>query len=451
MKHPTIPARARPEHFAGLFEIFPDELVDQAVRSTRLIGPPRQCSVPRRAVAWLLIAAGLLGRASFGAAWRSLRDFNPALQQPTDARLALARQRLGVAPLAYLARHAVRFLATPPNCPTAFYRGLRLVAFDGTTLRMPDTPANAKAFGYAGNQHGASGFPQLRLLALCELGTHALVHWLIKPNRTSEVPMADVLVRHLQPDQLLLLDANFFSFRLWQAVRGRQAHLLARVQKGPLLTPLQTLPDGSALAKIDASTADRLADRDGTVVRVIAYTQNDPQRVHAGKTARLVTSLLDAQAHPARELIELYHQRWEEELAFAELKTRLNDRKVEVRSKSPAGVVQEVHGLLLAHYVVRALMSRAAEPAKVAPTALSFTETLRIVLLRLPGVGCKRGPELARWFAELLQEIGQARLRPRRSRGYPRVVKGGRARFPSKKPGHEGTRLKPFAKHVLIC
>src|SRR6185437_11774980 len=226
--------------------------------------------------------------------------------------------------------------------PDAFYKGLRLLGLDGTTLSVPDTPANARAFGYARNQHGGSGFPQLRLLALCELGTHALVRWLIKPFATSEVPMADVLVRHLGPDQLLLLDANFFSFRLWQAVGGRGAALLARVQRGPLLQPVLRLSDGSYLAQIYASTADRRADRGGVPVRVLAYTHNDPARVGCGKPARLVTSLLDPGAFPAGELIELYHTRWEQELALGELKTHLNGRKVDVRSRTPAGVAQEV-------------------------------------------------------------------------------------------------------------
>src|SRR5205823_8553341 len=202
----------------------------------------------------------------------------------------------------------------------------RLVGLDGTTLAMPDSPANARAFGYARNQHGASGFPQLRLLALCELGTHALVRWLIKPFAVSEVPMAYGLVRHLQADQLLLLDANFFAFRLWNAVRQRGTHLLARAQNGPILKPLRLLSDRSYLSRIYASAADRRHDRHGVDVRVIAYTHADPNRVCCGLRARLVTSLLDPIACPACELILLYHTRWEHEQAFDELKTHLNGR-----------------------------------------------------------------------------------------------------------------------------
>jgi hypothetical protein len=211
---------------------------------------PRDRLRPRPLILWLLSAPGPLGRWSAPAAWQWLYGAAGPATPPTDSALAQARRRLGIAPLAYLVRHVRRFLAAPASHPDAFYRGLRLLGLGGTTLSLPDPPANARAFGYAPNQHGGAGFPPLRLLALCQRGTHALVRWLLKPFATSAVPMADVLVRHLGPDQLLLLDAYCFSFRLWQKVPGRGAALLARVQAGPLRTPVRRLADGSYLARI---------------------------------------------------------------------------------------------------------------------------------------------------------------------------------------------------------
>jgi hypothetical protein len=442
---PPLPAR-----LAALFGFFPAALVREALASPRCATPCRERLRPRRLILWLVIALGLLGRWSIPAAWQWLLGGDGPATPPDDSALAQARHRLGIAPFAYLARRVVRFLADPRTHADAFYKGLRLIGFDGTCLSLADTEANARVFGYATNQHGSAGFPQLRLLALCELGTHALVHWLIKPLRTSENVMADVLVRFLEAGQLLLLDANFYSFRLWQAARGRGAHLLARVQTGPLLTPLRRLSDGSSLTKIYATTADRLADRRGTWVRVIAYTHNDPHRVGCRKKARLITSLLDPIAHPALELIELYHERWEQELAFDELKTHLNDRKVDVRSKTPAGVVQEVYGLLLAHYVLRALMSEAAVAAGVPARTLSFTSTLRVVLIRLPEAPRSEATGLAQWYAALLAAVAAQRLRPRQGRINARVIKGGRSKFPRKAKGQRGHRVKPFREHVLI-
>jgi hypothetical protein len=450
MAHLTPAAPPPAARLQALFRFFPLPVVHQAIRATRRGGPPRDRRRPRTLILWLLIALGLLGRWSVPATWQWLVGTPNAAPPPDDSALSQARRRLGIAPLAYLVRCVVRFLAAAATHPDAFYHGLRLVAFDGTTLSIPDTPANAIAFGYARNQHGGSGFPQVRLLALCELGTHTLVRWLLKPFATSEVPMADGLVRYLEAGQLLLLDANFFSFRLWQAVRGRGTHLLARVQGGPLLTPVQRLDDGSYVAHIYACTADRQAGRGGVPVRVIAYTHNDPARTGAGRTHRLITSLLDPVAYPALELIELYHWRWEQELSYDELKTHLNDRKVDVRSQTPAGVVQEIYGLLLAHWLLRALMSEAAVAAGVAPRTLSFTGTLRLLLIWLPETPQDRPHELAAWYARLVAAVGQQRLRPRRERINPRVVKGVRPKYASKAKGQRGQRVKPFRLHVLI-
>lgn len=451
MKHPSIPAPPKPDCFAAALQFFSEDLLDEVICSTRLVGPPRHRKVPRAKVAQMMIAAGLLGQHSFSDAWRALSDFYPGLEQPSDTALTLARQRLGVAPLLCLAQQVVRPLATPRSSSKSFYQGRRLIAFDGTTLSMPDTSANFKAFGGPSNQHGPCGYPQLRMLALCELGTHALLKWLIKPYGCSENSMAHTLVEHLQPRQLLLLDAAFFSFRLWQAVRQRKTHLLCRLQAGPTLKPIRYLKDGSYLAKIYPSSTDRLADRGGKIVRVIAYHHNDPKRARCKEPTRLVTSLLNPHVCPAKELIELYHERWEEELAFSELKTRLNGRKVHLRSKKPGLVMQEVYGLLLAHYAVRKIMVEAAQKESIEPTRLSFTKAFRTLVLRLPKSWGLDEAGLVVWYDHLLMEIGKCQLPERRNRVYPRVVKATRSKFPSKKKDeHQGCRLKPFREHVVI-
>src|SRR4029079_15493068 len=90
----------------------------------------------------------------------------------------------------------------------------------------------------------------------------------------------------------------------------------------------------------------------GMVVRIIDYTFNDPGRPGSGQKHRLLSTLLDAHRHPAERLMVLYHERWEEELAIDELKTHQRPRPV-LRSETPAGVVQEIYGLLLGHFVIR--------------------------------------------------------------------------------------------------
>jgi hypothetical protein len=195
--------------------------------------------------------------------------------------------------------------------------------------------------------------------------------------------MAPYLLRFLQNDMLLLWDRHFLTYATVAAVRERQAHLLARITANRIFEPIAVLADGSYLAKLYRNAADRRRDRNGIGVRIIEYTLDDPARSGAGERHRLLTTLLDAELDPVTILVCLYHERWEEELTIDELKTHQRERPV-LRSQTPTGVVQEVHGLLLAHYLVRVLMYDAAATQNLDPRRLSFTATLKILRCRLP-------------------------------------------------------------------
>jgi hypothetical protein len=131
------------------------------------------------------------------------------------------------------------------------------------------------------------------------------------------------------------------------------------------------------------------------LLRIIEYTLDDPGCPGSGEKHRLLTTLLDAHRHPAKRLIVLYHERWEEELTIDELKTHQRERPV-LRSETPARVIQEIDGLLLAHYVVRVLMSAAARRSHLPPRRLSFTGTLKVLRCRLPE--CPKSQKgLKRW------------------------------------------------------
>ena len=266
----------------------------------------------------------------------------------------------------------------------ASYRGWRLMGLDGTTLDLPDTPDNARTFGRPTTGRAEGAFPQVRLLALCELGTHAVCGLAIKPLCHGEPSMVGQLLDHLGPGMLLIWDRGFFSYELISAVVRRGAHLLARVKSNTILRPIRRLADGSYLAKIYPSAADRRRDMRGLLVRVIEYTHDDPNRPGAGERHRLITDLTNPEDLPAHEAPLVYHERWEEELAFDEIKTHLSGRAVPIRSKTPAGVVQEIYGLMLAHYVVRRVMHDAAVVASQDPDRLSFIDSLRVLQCQLP-------------------------------------------------------------------
>jgi hypothetical protein len=249
---------------------------------------------------------------------------------------------------------------------------------------------------------------------------------------------------------LLLWDRNFLSYKNVQQVLDRRAHLLARIKSNLVFEPIEVLPDGSYLAKLYPSAQHRRQDRGGLVVRIIEYTLDDPGREQAGQVQRLLTTLLDAREHPAAELVLLYHERWEEELAIDELKTHQQGRLV-LRSQTPAGVVQEIEGLLLAHYVVRCLMQEAAARQGLDPQRLSFVGALKVLRCRLPE--CPKSPyRRQRWYESLLAEVGEEQLPERRNRVNPRVIKRKMSKWPKKRPHHRQhpQPTKPFAEAIRI-
>ncbi len=200
-------------------------------------------------------------------------------------------------------------LQATPETPGAFYPGLRLMALDGFVVDVADSPDNARIFGRPGSGRGPAAFPQARVLALCEVGTHVRWRTLTKPCRRGEVPMARRLVDFLRQDMLLLWDRGFLSYGLVRQVRRRRAQLLARIKNNLVFRPRKRLRDGSYLARLYPSPQHRERDEGGVVVRIIEYAWNDPGRSGSGRKHRLLTTLLDAGRHPARRLIVLYHAR----------------------------------------------------------------------------------------------------------------------------------------------
>ena len=185
-------------------------------------------------------------------------------------------------------------------------------------------------------------------------------------------------------------------------------------------------------------------------MRVIEYTHDDPNRPGAGERHRLITDLTNPEDLPAHEAPLVYHERWEQELAFDEIKTHLSGRAVPIRSKTPAGVVQEIYGLMLAHYVVRRVMHDAAVVASQDPDRLSFIDSLRVLQCQLPESPARRRPR--RGIERLLREVRRQELRPRRDRWYARVIKRKMSNWKKKRPEHRNPPqpTKPFREAVVL-
>ena len=199
-----------------------------------------------------------------------------------------------------LAERVIRLLGQP-GTPGAFYRGMRTMALDGFVLDVADTPGQRARLRPPRQWPGPGAFPRLRLLVLCETGSHVLWRWLLKPLRHGEVKMAPYLLRFLEKDMLPCGTATSRNHATLSAVLQRRAHLVARISSNRIFAPIQALPDGSYLAKLYRTSADRRRDRDrdGIAVRIIEYTLDDPGRPSQGERQRLLTTLLDAELDPA--------------------------------------------------------------------------------------------------------------------------------------------------------
>jgi hypothetical protein len=230
----------------GLYLLLPPDRIAHILESTgRQSGRVRR--IPADAAARLVVALGLFADLPVPQVWRRL---HPGADDPDPVSSAFcqARERLGVPPLRRLFNEVARPRATHQTVG-ASYRGWRLIGLDGTTLDLPDTPANARAFGRPGTDRAAGAFPQARLLALCELGTRAICGLAIKPGRRNEQAMAGPLLDRLGPGMLLIWDRGFFGYPLAERVLRTGAHLLARVPSNAALAPGRRLGDGSYLAE----------------------------------------------------------------------------------------------------------------------------------------------------------------------------------------------------------
>lgn len=365
-----------------LTRVFPPDLVDEVIEASGRT-QVRHRALPSRVMAYFAIGMGLYSDGSYedvlsqltdGLAWAS--GWREQYRLPGKSAIFQARERLGSAPLAALFARVAAPLGGP-DTPGTWVAGRRLVAIDGTCLDVADTPVNEEFFGRPGvNKGEKSPFPQARLLAVAECGTHAIFAATIGACRDSEKTLIADLLGALQPGMLLLADRGFFSYALWRNVSATGSDLLWRVgtgANGPMPVHIEDLPDGSWLAHL-RSAKDRHSEP--MLARIIDYTVDDGR--DNTTVYRLVTTLLDPVEAPAAELATAYAQRWEIESVFDELKTHQRGSKVVLRSKSPDLVLQEIWGYLCCHYAIRSLMSEAAAHASRDPDHVSFTAALRI-------------------------------------------------------------------------
>ncbi len=368
-----------------LTRVFPPGLVDEVIAGAGRT-EQRHRSLPARVMAYFSIGMALYSEGSYedvlaqltdGLSWAS--GWQESYAPPSKSAIFQARARLGAEPLAALFDRVAQPIGVEQT-PGVWLAGRRLVAIDGTCLDVADTTSNAAHFGRPGvNKGEQAAFPQARIVALAECGTHAMFAARIGPYAESETALTGSLLAEVGPGMLLLADRGFFSYALWRKAIATGADLLWRVRTdkaGPKPTHVEDLPDGSWLAHLRRSTPAAARREEPMPVRVIDYTIDDGRKNPT--SYRLFTTLLDPEEVSAIDLAAAYTQRWEIELAFDELKTHQRGPRTVLRSKSPDLVLQEIWGHLCCHYAIRSLMVQAATHAGHDPDRVSFLAALRI-------------------------------------------------------------------------
>ncbi|MER6129783.1 IS4 family transposase [Streptomyces sp. NPDC001795] len=340
--------RFAPGHIGELTQLVPFEMIDEALKATGRV-QARLRDLPSRVVVYLLLAACLFPEVGYLGVWRKLTGAlaGLAVAAPSASALAQARRRIGTAPLKWLF-DLLKGPAAGPRTPGTRWRGLLVVALDATTVTVPDSPAVLARFIKQAGNHGGTGYPQARLLALVACGTRTLIDAVFGPITAGETTYAPRLLPSLRPGMILLADRNFAAQGLITGIAATGAEVLVRLKNGRRMPVLARYRDGSHISTL-GQVRVRVIDCEITI------TTNSGR--HTG-LYRLATTLLDHHRHPAGELAALYHQRWEIETAYLEVKSTILGGRV-LRARTPGGIDQEIYALLVVYQLLRTAMADA--------------------------------------------------------------------------------------------
>ena len=382
-------------------------------------------------VVWMVIGMGLMRNVPIEQVVDKLELALPDQRGTLIAKSAIskARQRLGENPLAYL--FDVTAAEWSARSADAYrWRGLGLYGLDGTTMRVADSRENRVEFGgqKAGAGRGESGYPQVRVVAMMALRSHVLSSFRFADYGTGETTLARGIWNEVPEESLVIVDRNFLVKKdLVHLETSGNRHWLTRTKVNTKWAIQEKLGKDDYLVEWDLKGSGLPKT---WTLRAIHYKRKGCPR------STLLTSLLDPEKYPAKELVALYHERWETEIGYDELKTHLLNRQEAIRSKTPAGVRQELWGIALAYNLVRLEMERVAAEAGVPPTRISFVSSLAMIrdefhTLSLRSMTPGAVPAS---LSRLRQRLKRLILPPRRERTYPRAVKVKMSNYPRKRP-----------------
>jgi hypothetical protein len=440
----SVTASVTPEKLASFSKHLDAEWVEEALLATGT-ATIRRRRLPAEQVVWLVVGMALMRDLPIVDVVRQLELVLPAAGAPrgvAPSSVSDARARLGAAPVEWLFfRSAAQW--AHESAARHRWRGLALYGVDGSTLRVPDSEVNRAHFGgqKAGAGRGESGYPMMRVVALMALRSHLLASANFGPYGVDERTYAQSVWAAIPDNSLTLVDRAYLQANVLVPLMtgGTNRHWMTRAKVSSKWRVLKKLGKGDDLVEFEVSRAARAQDPSlprTFTARAIRYQRRGFQ------PQTLLTSLTDAAEYPAAELCVLYHERWELELGYDEVKTEMLDREESIRSKSPQTVAQELFGILLAYNLVRLEAQSIADDVGVPPVQISFVGVLRYVTEQWLWAGITATPGgIPARLADMRDKIRRFVLPPRRpKRSYPRAVKIKMTNYPRKRPS---PRRKP--------
>ena len=429
-----------PEKLDDVRRNVPEEWVEQALRATGT-ATVRHRRLPAVQVVWLVIGMALFRNRAIVEIVDKLDLALPGRSPVAASAVPKARARLGAEPLAWLFTRSADEWA---HASAAAHRwhGLALYGVDGSTLRVADSEENRAFFGGTKTHRGVSGYPLVRLAGLMALRSHLLASAAFGAYDNGEHSYATDLWSSVPDDSLTILDKGLLAAGVLipLARDGHNRHWLIPAKSNLRWRVVRRFGPRDLLVEMDVSRQARAKDPtlpETWLARAITYQRN------GFRPRTLLTSLLDAEQYPADEIAALYHERWELELGYAEIKTHMLEREETLRSKSPAAVTQEIWGVLLAYNLVRLEMERVADEAGVEPTRISFVASLHLIVDEWLWLAVTSPGAIPSRLRDLRTNLKRFILPPRRSeRRYPRAVKIKMSNYPRKRRSPTGRGVK---------
>jgi hypothetical protein len=414
-----------PASFEGLKSHVDVEWVRAALERSG-VATLRKRKLPAEQVVWLVIGMALYRNRSIPSVVNGLNLVLPELDgrpgQVAKSAIPPARDRVGEEPLRELFQTTAQQWALE-SAERYRWRGLRVLGSDGSVLRVPDTAENRKAFHLPGSSRGTAAYPQVRVAALMVLRSHLLLDFDFADCRTGEGPLSWPLIQRVPDESVTIMDRNFIDYGELHALHdgGVNRHWLVRGKKNLKWRVVKRLGRGDDLVEIQLpamACKEHPEWPDTFFARAIRY------RRKGFRSQTLLTSLLHPETYPAAEIVGLYHERWELELGYDEIKTHTLESAEAIRSETPERVRQEVWGMAIAYNLVRREMEAMAKELDLPPRRISFRGSLILIRDLFIWASVSSPGSLPRMVAQFRLDLREMILPPRRSeRCYPRHVK----------------------------